>query len=132
MTAITRRVGVAAVLALSTLIGAGAAISEPATTQFKPLQGVSMHLGTKHAIGYYVADSRVCQLTLVVGDVMRDDDVIPTTVSARFRAAVAAGKTVRFDTGTDTGTELQFTCGPDAAAMSVIPLKQVAYSAPRK
>lgn len=128
LSAILRSAGVAAVLALSALAGAGNAAAEE-FIQFKPLQGVSLHLGPKHAVGYYVADHGVCHLTLVVGDEIREDDVLPATASARFRAAVDSGKTARFDTG--TGTELQFTCGPAAAAMSVMPLKQVAYTPSR-
>ena len=130
MSAIIKGASVAAVLALSTLAGAANAASEEGTVQFKPLHGVSMHLGAKHAVGYFVTDHGVCQLTLVVGDEIREDDVLPATVSARFRAAVDAGRTARFDTG--SGTELQFTCGPEATAMSVVPLKQVAYTAPKK
>jgi hypothetical protein len=129
MTAITRNVGVAAVLALSALFGVGGAVADTSTNTFKPLQGVSLHLGSKHAIGYFVADSGACQLTLVVGDELQGDAPQATT-SARFRAAVDAGRTVRFDTG--SGTELQFTCGPAATAMSVVPLQQTAYTAPKQ
>lgn len=128
MTAIMRNGVLAAVIALSTFAGAAQAGADEVV--FKPLHGVSLHLGSKHAIGYFVADSNVCQLTLVVGDEILDDNIVPVTAAARFRAAVEAGKTARFDTG--TGTELQFTCGPEATAMSMMPLKQVAYSAPRK
>jgi hypothetical protein len=126
MTAIIRSGVLAAAFAASTLAVAGSASAQD-NVVFKPQQGVSLPLGPKHAVGYYVADSGVCQLTLVVGDEVSADDVLPATVSARFRAAVDPGKTARFDTG--SGTELQFTCGPAATAMSVNPLQQVAYTA---
>jgi hypothetical protein len=126
MSAIVRSAGLAAVLALSAFAGAVGAAAED-TVNFKPLQGVSLHLGSKHAVGYFVADRGTCQLTLVVGDEIRDENTLPTTASARFRAAVDAGRTARLDTG--SGTELQFTCGPAATAMSVMPLRQVAYTA---
>lgn len=125
MSAIVKSAGLAAALALSALAGSVGAVAEDAVN-FKPLQGVSLHLGSKHAVGYYVADSGTCQLTLVVGDEIRGDE-LPTTASARFRAVVDAGRTARLDTG--SGTELQFTCGPAATAMSVMPLQQVAYTA---
>lgn len=125
MTAFMRGAGLAAVLVLSSAAGALSAQAE----SFKPLQGVSLHMGTKHAVGYYVADSGVCQLTLVVGDEIQED-ALPVTGSARFRAAVGAGKTARIDTG--NGRELEFRCAPGATAMTVETLKQVAYTSPRK
>ena len=129
MTAITRRVGFAAVLALSALVGAAAAMAGASTTQFKPLQGVSLHLGSKHAIGYYVKGDDVCQLTLVVGEEPLGEE-IPAVTPARFSAAIGAGRSARFDTG--SGTVLEFGCAPTAASMSVEPLNQVAYTTPRK
>ena len=123
MSAIAKSAGVAAVLALSVLAAAGNAAAQSAVN-VKPNQGVSLHLGAKHAVGYFLADNGVCQLTLVVGDEIKGDE-LPATVSARFRATVEAGKTARFDTG--SGTELRFTCSPGAVAMTVEPLKQVAY-----
>jgi hypothetical protein len=129
MSAITRHAGVAAVLALSALAAAGTAVSEEGAVSFKPLAGVSLHLGSKHAIGYFVETEGVCQLTLVVGEEPRGDE-IPAVTPARFSAAIEAGRTARFDTG--EGTQLQFSCAPSATAMTVESLRQVAYTAPRK
>ena len=129
MSAITKSVGVAAVLALSAIIGAAGAMSGASTTTFKPLQGVSLHLGSKHAIGYFLKGDDVCQLTLVVGEEPLGED-IPAVTPARFSAAIEAGRSARFDTG--SGTVLEFGCAPAAAAMTVETLKQVAYTAPKK
>ncbi len=129
MTAITRTVGVAAVLALSALVGMGSAVADTSTNSFKPLQGVSLHLGSKHAIGYFVKGDNVCQLTLVVGEEPVGED-IPAVTPARFSAAIEAGRSARFDTG--SGTALEFGCAPSAATMTVESLNQVAYTAPRK
>lgn len=126
MTAFMRGAGLAAVLILSATVGGLSAKAD----SFKPRQGVSLHMGTKHAVGYFVAENDVCHLTLVVGDEIRDDDVLPKTGSARFRAAVGSGKTARIDTG--NGSELEFQCAPGATAMTVSTLKQVAYSAVKK
>ena len=128
MSAITKSAGVAAVLALSVLAAAGSAAAQGAVN-FKPKEGVSLHLGAKHAVGYFLTENGGCQLTLVVGDEIKGDEV-PATASARFRAAVEAGKTARFDTG--SGTELQFTCTPGAVAMTVEQLNQVAYTPVQK
>jgi hypothetical protein len=129
MTAITRRVGFATVLALSALVGAAGAMAGSSNNAFKPLHGVSLHLGSKHAIGYYVQGDDVCQLTLVVGEEPVGED-IPAVVPARFSAAIEAGRSARFDTG--SGTQLQFSCAPSAASMSVEMLDQVAYKVPQK
>lgn len=129
MTAVRRAFGIAAVLAVSTLFGAAGAVSGETGVKFKPLQGVSLHLGTKHAVGYFVTKKGVCELTLVVGDEIKDD-VLPEPTPARFRAAVEAGQHARFDSG--EGTELQFSCAPGATAMTVQSLHQVAYTTPQR
>lgn len=129
MSAITRSAGVAIVFALSALTGVVSAGPAKSTDTFKPLQAVSLHLGAKHAVGYFQTKSGVCQLTLVVGDELKGDELLET-VPARFAAAIEAGKTARFDTG--EGRVLEFTCASGASAMSVDALKQVAYSAPQK
>src|SRR5262249_34883583 len=118
---------VAAVLALAAFAATGNAAAQ--TVNFKPNQGVSLHLGSKHAVGYFLTDNGVCQLTLVVGDEIRGDD-LPSTASARFRATVGSGKTARFDTG--SGTELQFAGADGAVAMTVEPMAQLAYTPVQK
>jgi hypothetical protein len=117
------------VLALSALVGAAGAIAGSSSNTFKPLQGVSLHLGSKHAIAYYVKGEDVCQLTLVVGEEPTGDD-IPMVTPARFSAAIEAGRSARFDTG--SGTVLEFGCASTAASMTVQPLDQVAYTTRRK
>jgi hypothetical protein len=126
MSAILKGAAMGAMLALSTVTGAAvSAASESATIAFKPLHGVSLHLGSKHAIGYFQAENGVCQLTLVVGEEIKGDEVL-TQTPARFCGAVAAGQNVRFDAG--EGHEVQFHCTAGAATMSVETLQQVAYT----
>jgi hypothetical protein len=104
------------------------------TNTFKPLQGVSLHLGSKHAIGYYLKGDDVCQLTLVVGEEPVGEEPvgeeIPAVTPARFSAAIKAGRSAQFDTG--SGTVLDFNCAPGAIAMTVESLRQVVYTAPKK
>jgi hypothetical protein len=125
MSAISKGTIVAAMLAGFTSIGANSAASEPVKT-FKPLHGISLHVGSKHAVGYYEADGSVCELTLVVGEDPAADESVLAVTPARFRASVKAGQHVRFDTG--EGKELAFYCGPAAAAMSVETMQQTAYT----
>jgi len=67
----------------------------------------------------------VSQLTLVVGEEMKGDEVL-TQMPARFYATIAAGQNVRFDTG--EGKELQFYCASGATAMSIETLQQIVYT----
>lgn len=127
MSAIYKGAIVAAMLAGSALVGAVGAASQSSTVTFKPLHGISMHLGSKHAVGYFLTDAGVCQLTLVVGDELKDDEA-PSLTPARFRTAIEAGQHARFDTG--EGKELEFHCAKGATAMSVETMQQTAYTAP--
>src|SRR5690606_8814172 len=105
--------------------GAEVSLADEART-FKPMHAVSVHVGSKHGIGYFEPTSGVCKLTLVIGEEPKADEVLAIT-PARFRASVRAGQHVRFDTG--EGKELAFYCGPAASAMSVETLQQTAYKA---
>jgi hypothetical protein len=126
MSAILKGAAMAAMLAVSTLTGASvSAASESATIAFKPLHGVSLHVGSKHAVGYFEAENSVCRLTLVVGEEMKGDEVL-TQTPARFCATIAAGQNFRFDTG--EGKELRFHCASGATAMSIETLQQVVYA----
>ena len=127
MYAIQKGAIVAAMLAGFASIGVNSAASQSSKTEFKPLHGISVHVGSKHAVGYYQANAGICELTLVVGEEPKADEVLAQT-PARFRAAIEAGQHARFDTG--EGKELAFYCAPGAAAMSVETMQQTAYTAP--
>ena len=128
MSAIKMGAVVAAMLAGSALVGPASAESPSSTVTFKPLQGVSVHVGSKHAVGYFQTDAGVCQLTLVVGEEPKEEEIVAQT-PARFRAAIESGQHARFDTG--EGKELQFHCAPGATAMTVETMQQTAYTAAR-
>lgn len=119
---------VAAMLATSTAFTLAGAIAAEGTKTFKPLHGVSLHVGSKHAVGYFLPKNGVCELTLVVGEEPTDDGIV-AVMPTRFRASVKAGQHVRFDTG--EGKELAFYCAQSATAMSVDTMQQTAYTAVR-
>ena len=75
-----------------------------------PLQGVSFHAGTEHAVGYFLKDQRVCKVTVTVAD---DADFAP----ARYESAIEPGKstTYRFT----EGKAIEFHCLAEANAMQV-------------
>ena len=125
MSAMKKGAVVAAMLAGFTTLGVQGATAQDIAKTFKPLHGVSLHVGSKHAVGYFVPANGVCDLTLVVGEEPRADEVLAVTPT-RFRASVQAGQHVSFDTG--EGKELAFYCRPAAAAMSVETMQQTAYT----
>jgi hypothetical protein len=115
---------VAAMLAGFTALGVQSATADDTAKTFKPLHGISLHVGSKHAVGYFVPTNGVCELTLVVGEEPAEN--IPVVTPTRFRASVKAGQHARFDTG--EGKELAFHCAQSATAMTVQTMQQTAYT----
>ncbi|MEQ1712367.1 MAG: hypothetical protein ABL908_13335 [Hyphomicrobium sp.] len=124
----------ASAVALSAI--AGGAVAETGATgagasmaDLKPRQGVSLDVGHKRAVGYFLTDSRICNLTLLVTDRMAETGSdIPAATRLQFD--VAAGSDVRVDTS--EGKALAFACATDAKSMSVTRLDQMAAYAPRR
>jgi hypothetical protein len=125
MSAISKGAIVAAMLAGFTALAVQSATADDTAKTFKPLHGISLHVGSKHAVGYFQPVRGVCQLTLVVGE-EPGEDAISAVTPTRFRASVKAGQHARFDTG--EGKELTFYCAQSATAMSVETMQQTAYT----
>ena len=104
------------------------AASDTSKISFKPLHAISMHLGSKHAVGYFQTENGVCRLTLVVGEELKGDELLAMT-PARFSTSVVAGQNVRFDAG--QGRAVEFHCAAGALTMSIQSLSQTAYAPPR-
>jgi hypothetical protein len=83
----------------------------------KPLQGVSFHAGTKHAVAYFLTDKSTCKLVLTLAD---DANYAPT----RFEAAIEAGKSTPYQLA--EGKSLDFACQADARAMKINTLETFA------
>ena len=126
MSAMKKGAVVAAMLAGFTALGVQSATADDTAKTFKPLHGISLHVGSKHAVGYFVPTNGVCELTLVVGEEPSENEVAFLTPT-RFRASVKAGQHARFDTG--EGKELAFHCAQSATAMTVQTMQQTAYTA---
>ena len=105
----TKNIIIAAALLLSVTHLAGAQAADGARTM-KPMQGVSFHAGTKHAVGYFLSESSSCKLILTLAD---DANFAPT----RFEAAVEAGKSTRYQLA--DGKPIEFTCEADGQAMKI-------------
>lgn len=114
----TKNIIVAAALSVIFCVAhfAAAQAAEGAQT-LKPLQGVSFHVGSKHAVGYYLNDSSTCKLVLTLAD---DANYAPT----RFEAAIQAGTSTRYDMA--QGKSLEFACQADGQTMRIDALETVA------
>jgi hypothetical protein len=82
----------------------------------KPLQGVSFDIGTKRTVSYFLSNDNACKLTLMLADVIDDDEVNGLTAT-RMTVAVESGKTAYLDTV--EGKSLEFKCQAGAQAMSI-------------
>ena len=82
----------------------------------KPLQGISFHAGSKHAVGYFLKDNGACQLVVMAAD---DANYAPT----RFEAAIADGASTAYEFA---GKSLEFGCRDHAQLMTVNTLEAVA------
>jgi len=118
------------------LLGASVASVVAATTalagegarkvELTPGRGQSFDVGEKRAVSYFLARDGVCSLTLLLADAYSDEgDVLPGAAT-RMSVTVAPGQPARIDTA--GGTSLGFTCGSNAASMTVTPMTQVAWT----
>ena len=99
---ISAAVAVSAALSLAT--------AAQASETLKPLQGISFHVGSKHAVGYFLSDSSACKLVLTLAD---DANFAPT----RVETAIAAGMSTRYQLA--EGKSLEFACQADGQTMKI-------------
>jgi hypothetical protein len=122
---VSTRAAAAIAAAFSILAGASATYAEDAAgakTLF-PTHGVSIDVGSKRVIGYFVASKDTCNLTFLMSDKQVEDEV-PASSAARLQQSIAANGKARVDTA--EGESLELACQPGASAMTVRLLTQVA------
>ena len=128
MTFTTKTIATLAFAAMAACHGALPVRAGEAAISVGPAKGISMLVGTKRAIGYYVADAGACDLTLMIAEkFFNDDTVIPT--ATRVRSVIGAGTTAHVDS--IDGASLAFTCASGAKSMTVETYDRVAYQAPK-
>ncbi|MBI1869001.1 MAG: hypothetical protein HYS06_12040 [Methylocystis sp.] len=86
-----------------------------------PLMAVTLDVGTKHIVSYFLSGDGFCMLTLMVADHAGGAE---RGAASRVQASISAGKSARFDTA--DGKSLRFACKPGAQAMSVLALDHLA------
>jgi hypothetical protein len=114
---------IGAALCLATTMSLSAAEPRSPTTM-KPLKAISLDVGSKHVVGYFLNAEGQCKLTLMIADAPRDESSEPSAQVMRLRLMVEPGRSALVDT-TD-GRLLQFGCEPNAQAMNATLLDQVA------
>ena len=129
MKAIFSTLVLASAVAASAIAGSAVAETGSALAKLKPRQGISLDVGAKRAVAYFLADARICNLTILVADRMIETaTVIPAATRLQFD--VAAGSDVRVDT--TEGKALAFACATDAKSMTVTKLEQMAAYTPKR
>jgi len=116
---------VGAALCLATTVSLSATETRSPVTM-KPMKAISLDVGSKHVVGYYLSGEGQCKLTLMIADAYREDAITPPSQTVRLRLMVQPGRSATVDT-TD-GRLLQFGCESDAQAMNASLLDQVAFS----
>jgi hypothetical protein len=91
--------------------------AQAADQTMKPLQGVSFHAGTKHAVAYYLNESGTCKLVVTSAD-------DANFASIRSEAEIEPGKTTTYQL--DDGKQIEFACQGQALAMNVKSLETIA------
>jgi hypothetical protein len=116
----------ALVLASAITIGTASfgAHAESSNTQvFKPARGISLDVGSKKIVAYYLANDRVCDLTVMVAD-LPDADGNLSGKSSRMNVPVKAGTSSHVYTA--DGRALEVSCAISTKLMTLRPLEQTA------
>lgn len=107
--------------------------SAPSWKVMNPLHAISFDVGSKHVLSYFLSKNGLCELTMMVTDrpleASEDDELTPLS-TARIKAEIDGGKTVRIDTA--EGKALAYACAKNAQVKSVLQLNQVAITSPRR
>ena len=114
---------IGATLCVATTMSVSAAGSRSPTTM-KPLKAISLDVGSKHVVGYFLNAEGQCKLTLMIADAARDESSEASAQVMRLRLMVEPGRSALVDT--TEGRMLQFGCESQAQAMNASVLDQVA------
>ena len=88
-------------LGLATVVAIASFGAANASETMKPLQGLSFHAGSKHAVGYFLTDNGDCKLVVTRAN---DDNFAPT----RFEAVIKSGHSTHYELA--QGNSFEFGC----------------------
>jgi hypothetical protein len=107
--------------ALSLLMGGlslAPAMAESSNVKIvRPGHGISLDVGSKHVVGYFLADAQACHVTLMMSDRSVEDEV-PQRTAARIRQTVQPYAVARVDTA--EGESLELSCHAGAKGLGVL------------
>jgi hypothetical protein len=93
----------------------------------RPKAGLSFPVGSKQAVGYFLAERGGCDLTLLIGEAGEAAlESSKGSSAARFSTLVAAGRTARIDTA--EGPSVEFFCSTGASFLTTRVYERLAYS----
>ena len=129
----SKSLAAAAALVIAATAGLGASVTHAgefsSATVVKPKAGLSFPVGSKQAVGYFLAERGGCDLTLLIGDAGEAaSEAAKGGISSRFSTLVAAGRTARIDTA--DGPSVEFFCSTGTSFLTARVFERVAYSAP--
>lgn len=106
-----------------------AAAKGPRDLRVGPLAGITLSVDNTRAIGYFVSKNSACDTTIHLAEAF-DESRDATQKPVRIALQIPAGSDARVTTV--SGKALRFVCSKDATAMTILPVKQMAYVAPAK
>src|SRR5262245_56160781 len=108
MTTPMKRIALVALAGLS-LLGAArpAGADEAKVRTARTVQGLVVDVGSKHTVSYFLAEGGKCNLTLLVAE-KANEDGDNSSLGARLRVAIDAGKSARIETA--EGCSFEFAC----------------------
>ena len=115
-----------ALIALALSQGAQPVGAGGAEKRVEQAKAISLILGTKRAIGYYMAENNACAATLLISEAFLDDNFDGPTAT-RVNMTIHSGTTSSVDTV--DGRTLEMSCGKNAKFMTVQTVDRVAYDA---
>jgi hypothetical protein len=94
------------------------------TVAMKPLQAVSLDLGSRHVVTYFVTREGRCDLTVLTAARFEENAVAAPGDVQRLRFRVDSSSSALLDS--PQGGSLQFACARDASALTLTRVDRVA------
>jgi hypothetical protein len=106
-----------------------AVAQSPGVQTVRPGHGISLDVGSKHVVGYFLADGQSCHVTLMMSDRSVEDEV-PQRTAARISQTVQPYAVARVDTA--EGESLELSCHAGAEGLGVLVKTSLAANDPAR
>lgn len=127
MTGLNMKYATAAIAAIASLSAAfPAAAGETGASSVKPAQGISLNIGSKQAVAYYLQENGGCRVSVTMID-NATDTAAQSASATRVNMFVGAGTSSQIDTA--DGPSLAISCAAGAAGLNLQTVSRTAYIA---